>query len=182
MVLSLSERLCPVRLVFDQGQCYRTAARPVQYQDGQVGIVFLEPGQHINLNGRDSIDPRKPNPSPSYATDFSISNSARMAIINTMRGGLYGIGLGVAAGIKRGGACLEAAVLDDELMYVEIGDSCELPGLATTTAVRSVHFKLEMARIGTGGALGTAKQLEGDSPFSPLAHVLLSASQYLRPQ
>lgn len=153
---------------------------PVQYEDGEVSIIGLGEGYHVTLNGRDN-PAVKSYPSPSYATGFSVDSGARIAILSTRNRGIYAIGRGVVYGLRSAGDKPRIASLDPgEEINLTIGDNCKLPGLPSTHAIQSVHFRLEMATPGTGGSFGFgAQQLERISPFPAIDSLLIRGRDYL---
>jgi len=118
----------------------------VQFDEGSA-LGFRTPGDRLLLG---------PESNHKYARHFS---SADMAIIETESGNSYGIARGLV--INRGQRT--AYDLPVQSIDMTIGEPCTIPGVGTTTRVKSV-----MLRYRPGEMLHFDERVAGPSPFDRL--------------
>lgn len=126
----------------------------MQFNDGETGLSFSEPGTQIVL-GADSIH--------KYARYFD-ENGGNMALVYTEGDGKYGLARGKVIDMRTG----EATSLPDGSLGFTIGDKFTLPGSNEATTIQEVLLRHKIAAVPLQGA----EHVDGPSPFKALDKLL----------
>jgi hypothetical protein len=121
----------------------------VQYGDGEIALGFRTKGDKLVLGNGSAHK---------YARIFEPTN---MAWIITRSGNQYGIGEGYLISQRAKGGW----VLPVEDLNITIGEPMNIPGILTTSDVRSVQLRWKIDEPGSSLA---QLQIDGPSPFALL--------------
>ncbi len=152
-------------------QCAIELFNHAQYEDGEVVVFSNNPKYEVVINGDQDE-------SPSFATGFAPINGARLAILKTAEGGLYGIGRGILMSYKHRLGEQTIQEFEAEEFQAVVGKPIEIPEIGTTREVESMMFRLEFARQKSGGSFGSMSlQFPYSSPFITLDNILRSNAE-----
>ena len=144
----------------------------VQYKDGEVVVFSNNPDYEVIIDGNEDE-------SPSFATGFSPQSGARLAILKSMAGDVYGIGRGVLAAFHRETGEQTIQTFGGEKFQAAVGQPCEIPELGISNPLQTIQFRLEHSQKGSGGSFGNqAIQFPLQSPFFALDHLLKYFAEY----
>jgi len=126
----------------------------LQFNDGDGALGFRTNGEKLILG---------PNSINKYARDFSSNVGGDMAIIKTESGNKYVFAGGLVIN-KDSGRFFK---LPEEDVEVTVGKPCVIPGVGTTTGVKTV-----MLHYFKASASSDACQLDISSPFKAIVNLI----------
>lgn len=132
-----------------EGETFFAHPEIVQFNDGEMALGFRTPGDRLPL-GYESRH--------KYARNFDLRD---MAIIRTKAGNAYALAGGLVINNNR----QVAHELPEDTIQVTIGEPCVIPGVGSTTEVKSVMLRWKTT---SPGAEMADQQVDAPSPFVAL--------------